>query len=141
VVNYQPVQTSYNLTVSVPPLPPTLTAQPPPSAIPGPTVRRIQFPAGATSVAVQGQLPQYNVDEWLIAAQAGQTMTLQLAPSSGQGIIFVYGANGVVLQTPQQGASTFQAVLPTTQDYQVYVEATSSGGMSYTLSINIPPLP
>ncbi|HLY26663.1 MAG TPA: LysM peptidoglycan-binding domain-containing protein, partial [Aggregatilineales bacterium] len=141
VVNLRPVQTSYNLTVTVPPLPATLTAQPPPPAIPGPTVRRIQFPLGATSVAVQGQLPVYNIDEWLIAAQAGQTLSAQLVPSSGQGIIFVYGANGVVLQTPQQGTSSFQAVLPTTQDYQVYVEAITNSGLNYTLNITIPPLP
>ena len=54
--------------------------------------------------------------------------------------MFVYGADGTVLQTPQQGLTTFHGVLPSTQDYYVQVMAGANGTMAYTLTVTIPPL-
>ncbi len=101
--------------------------------------RRIVFPPGATSVAVQGQVTANGIDRWVLAAQAGQTMTAQLTFSSGQAILVVFGADGNVLLSDHAGASTFTGTLPSTQDYFIDVRGNPNGTTSYTLSITIPP--
>ncbi len=101
--------------------------------------KRIVFPLGATSVAVQGQVTANGIDRWVLAAQAGQTMTAQLTFSSGQAILVVFGADGNVLLSDHAGASTFTGTLPSTQDYFIDVRGNPNGTTSYTLSITIPP--
>ncbi len=104
------------------------------------TAKRIVFPAGATTVAVQGRIAANGIDRWVLRALGGQTLSAQLAFSAGQGVLVVWGANGSVLQSDRAGASAFNGVLPTTQDYFIDVRGSSSVPTSYTLTITVPPL-
>ena len=104
-------------------------------------IQRIQFPAGATSVTVPGQLPASGSDQYVLYALAGQTMKIDLAFSVGQAILVVWGADGNVLLSDHAEASSFQGVLPTTQDYNIMVKGRPEGNTTYRMTITIPPLP
>lgn len=104
-------------------------------------VRRIAFQVGAISATVQSQLPAAGMDSWVLGAQAGQTLTIQLASSGGNDILIVYGADGNVLLSDHAEANTFSGVLPTTQDYRIDVRGDVNAPTAYTMSVTIPPLP
>jgi LysM repeat protein len=106
-----------------------------------PSGSRIQFPAGATSVTVRGQLAVGGMDHWTLRALAGQTLSAQLGFSSGQAILIVWGADGSVLMSDHAGATSFSRVLPLTEDYYIDVRGNPSTPTNYTLTVTIPPLP
>ncbi len=133
VRNTQNVAVNYTLAVSVPP--PAGAPVAPPAA-----TRRIQFQPGTFTAAVQGQLAVSGVDNWVLRASGGQTLSAQLAFSSGQALLVVYGADGTVLQTDHAGSSTFVGKLPSTQDYYIVVEGNPSSTTGYVLTISVPPL-
>jgi hypothetical protein len=127
--------------VSAAPLGYSLQVTIPPAPAPGPTVRRIQFAPGATSATVRGNVPGQSIDRWLIKAGAGQTMSVQLAPASGQVILVIYGADGTVLISDHAGATQWSGKLPKTQDYNVDVRSVVNAPTAYTLKVTIPPAP
>jgi hypothetical protein len=112
----------------------------PASARAQPMAQRIIFAPGGTSAAVQGQVAPSDVNYWVLGAQAGQTLSANLAFASGQAILIVYGADGNVLISDHAEVSTFSAVLPTTQDYFIIVKGNPGISTNYTLSVNVPPL-
>ncbi|HLY29321.1 MAG TPA: hypothetical protein VKQ72_23450, partial [Aggregatilineales bacterium] len=125
--------TSYTLSITIPPL-----VAPP--VAPTPTGKRIVFPAGATSVAVQGSLAPSGTDRWVLKALGGQTLTAKLTFSSGIAILIIFGADGNVLISDHAATQTFTGVLPSTQDYIIDVRNNPNSSTNYTLTITIPPL-
>ncbi len=121
--------TNYTLTITVPPL-----------SVPSTNVRRIQFPLGATTVSVRGQLAVNGIDRWVLRALGGQTLSAQLALSSGLAVLIVWGADGTVLLSDHAGATNFSGVLPSTQDYYIDVRGNPGSVTNYTLTITVPPL-
>ena len=119
--------TSYQMAIDIPPA--------------NAGIQRIQFPAGATSVTVSGQFPASGSDQYVLYASAGQTMKIDLAFSDGQAILVVWGADGNVLLSDHAEASSFQGVLPTTQDYNIMVKGRPEGSTTYRMTVTIPPLP
>ena len=77
---------------------------------------------------------------------AGQTMTVQLLPGqSGQPVennlaLAIWGADGTVLISDHAGATWWQGMIPSTQDYFIAVESTAQVPMSYVMQVTIPPL-
>jgi hypothetical protein len=127
-VNGSPAgNTAYQMTVDIP------------TASSG--TQRIQFPAGSTSVTLPGQLPASGSDQYVLQASAGQTMSIDLTFSEGRAILVVWGADGEVLLSDHAEASSFQRVLPKTQDYNITVKGRPEGNTSYQMTITIPPLP
>lgn len=120
--------TSYTLTVTVPPL-----------AAQQPTATRIIFQRGTFSTTVQGQVAPSGINRWVLRALAGQTMFAQLAFTSGQAILVVFGADGTVLLSDHAGASNFSSVLPLTQDYFIDVRGNPNTTTTYSLTITVPP--
>jgi LysM repeat protein len=120
--------TSYTLTVTVPPL-----------AAQQPTATRIVFQRGTFSTTVQGQVAPSGINRWVLRALAGQTMFAQLAFTSGQAILVVFGADGTVLLSDHAGASNFSSVLPLTQDYFIDVRGNPNTTTTYSLTITVPP--
>lgn len=116
---------NWGLTVTVPPLPGAAT--------------RIVFPAGGISATVSGDLPfGGDVDTWVIAAQAGQTLTATLANNTpGWLRIFVYNAAGdlIALGTDPNGAA---APLSAGDTFIVVVSDPAAGPIGYNMTVTIP---
>lgn len=104
-------------------------------------VKRIEFPSGATSTTVTGQLAAAGSTQYILGAQAGQTMNIDLTFTEGSAILVVWGADGNVLLSDHAEASSFQRVLPTTQDYYIMVKGRPDGSTSYSMTVSIPPAP
>ena len=68
-------------------------------------------------------------------------MKINMTFSEGCAILAVWGADGDVLLSDHAEASTFQGVLPATQDYYILVKGRPDGRTSYTMTITVPPLP
>ena len=103
--------------------------------------KRITFSPGGTGAVVTGQVGRYPaLDHWVIRVNAGQTLNVQVASSSGTAILIINGANGAVLLSGQARAPNFAAVVPVTQDYFIDVADISGAGSTYTLTVNVPPL-
>jgi hypothetical protein len=119
--------TAYTMTVSIPG---------------GPAgVERIEFAPGSTSTTVSGQLSASGSDQYVLGAQAGQTMNIDTSFSEGMAILAVWGADGDVLLSDHAESSTFRGALPATQDYYILVKGRPEGSTSYALTVTIPPSP
>lgn len=123
---------SYTLQVTVMPLGP-------PTAPPTPVAKRITFAPGAIAATVSGVTPAVGVDRWILAAQAGQTLTVNLiVPPGGRAALVIYGADGTVLISDHASAMQWNGHLPKTQDYHIDVKP-ETGAVSYTMQVTIPP--
>ncbi len=127
---------------------PTTAAPPtavPPTPIPPtpmtlPPAIRIQFAVGGTSATVNGNLDAGQTLVYVLKAAASQTMNVKVSSPNADVYLGVSGVDGTVLLGSQSQDTTFSASLPSTQDY--YLSLTASGAAtSYTLSVEIPPLP
>lgn len=79
------------------------------------TPQRITFAPGAISATVSGTTPAVGVERWLVAAQAGQTMSVNLSvPSGGRAALVIYGADGTVLISDHASATNWSGQLPKT---------------------------
>ena len=124
--------TDYSLQVTIPPV---ATSQP------GPSAERIHFASGASSATVTGHLQASGSAEYVLSAQAGQTMTVDLSFTQGRAILAIWGADGNVLMTDHAQASYFSGTLPTTQDYYILLKGRPQGATDYSMQVTIPPLP
>lgn len=99
---------------------------------------RITFAPGAVSTQVQGTTSQGRIVTYLLRAQGGQTMTVNLlAPPSSAGIT-IYGLeDGQPLIRSQTGATSFNGTLPATQDYVIQVVPFGNATVNYTLDITV----
>lgn len=104
-------------------------------------VERIEFAAGSSSATVSGQLNAFDSDQYVLRALAGQTMSVDLTFTEGEAILVVWGADGDVLISDHAETSTFEGVLPTTQDYYILVKGRPDGSTSYSMTVTISPAP
>ena len=121
-------ETDYSMTVAIPSLGPNQ---------PTPTPERITFQPGATSATVTGHLPAFGYKPYILAASAGQTMTVELSFTKGEAILVIYGADGNVLISDHAEATQWEGVLPTTQDYHIDLKGNPNGDTDYTLVVTI----
>jgi heat shock protein HslJ len=119
--------TAYTLTVTIPGSPTG--------------VERITFSTGSTTATVTGQLSASGSRQYVLNAQAGQTMNINTTFTEGSAVLVVWGADGDVLLSDHPEASTFQGVLRTTQDYYILLKGRPDGNTSYTMMVTIPPAP
>lgn len=105
-----------------------------------PSARRIQFAPGSSSATLWGSLSPNGLDSYVLTALAGQTMTVDVIPTSGQPLLSISGANGEVLKSAGVGSPSWSGILPLTQDYFIAVSAAGGGSaVNYTLQVTIPP--
>lgn len=117
---------SYTLTVTIDPL----QAQP----------QRIQFAPGAVSATVSGTIEPNSYDQYVLSAQVGQTMHVNLTAANGQANFDLVGASdGVPYKRAIFQPTTWEGVLPMTQDYLINVSAPADTADSYTLTVTIDP--
>lgn len=119
--------TAYTMTVSIPPI--------------NTGMERIEFAPGSTSATVTGQFEAAGSDQYVLYALAGQTMNINTTFSEGMAILAVWGADGDVLLTDHAESSTFQGVLPATQDYYILLKGRPDGSTAYTMTVSLPPAP
>ncbi len=100
---------------------------------------RISFPSGGISATVRGSVTFPNRSCYLVAAQAGQHMTVTIT-SAGQAANFLITSvrNNTPLKRLENEDRTWTATLPVTGDYLICV-ATPAGTVSYDLTVSIPP--
>ena len=119
---------SYTLTVTVPPL------NPPPA----PT--RISFGPGQSSAQLDGTLPAGGAATYVIAVAAGQTLITDLNDNPpGNVQIGISDPAGNPINFGRAPTSLGSAAV-TTGDYTIAL-STTAGPVSYSLVVNVPPLP
>jgi hypothetical protein len=100
--------------------------------------RRIQFAADATSAVEQGDVGPGREQAWVLAASGGQTMKVDVIAAEAAVRLVIYGVDGTVLKSGMGEGSTFEGVLPSTQDYVVIV-GPADRSTTYQLEVTILP--
>ena len=99
--------------------------------------QRISFAPGATSATVPGDVAAHVSDDYILSAQAGQTMTVNIDSPNSSVLLTVVGADGIPLTNGNMsGATSWTGELPATQDYTLRAIGTLEPA-SYTLTITI----
>ncbi len=122
--------TNYILNVAV------TGGQPQPTAQPG--SQRIHFAAGATSASVSGQVSGMTYAGYLLEAQAGQHMQVNIVSSGNPLYLTVVAPDGSPLVRAQAGAQSFDGTLPESGDYTLQVSAPAgTPTTSFTLVVSV----
>jgi hypothetical protein len=100
-------------------------------------VKRIVFPPGSSSATVTGRVTPGNSNEYVIKANAGQRMLINVDAVEQRVALSVAGADGTVLLSSMPGASSFSGTLPSTQDYYIRVQIEGAGFAFYKMTVTI----
>ncbi|MEZ4682640.1 MAG: META domain-containing protein [Caldilineaceae bacterium] len=124
---------------------PTVTPEPTtdgnadPGDFPPGEATRINFGPGETSAAINGSIGERETDFYVLSAQEGQIMSVEITSPNNDVLLTVVGADGTPYKRYQNGPPSWTFTLPATQDY--YIEAVSVGpATDYTLRVWIEPL-
>ncbi len=99
--------------------------------------QRITFDPGAISATVAGNVAAHESNDYILAAQAGQTMTVNITSPNSNVLLTIVGADGIPLTNGlMSGATSWQGELPATQDYTLRAIGTLDPA-SYTLTVTI----
>jgi uncharacterized protein YgiM (DUF1202 family) len=98
---------------------------------------RITFEAGSIGTTIKADLPENKLHTYVLRAEAGQTMTVQLN-SKWDLLLSISGADGSVLKSSGIAGSEWSGTLPRSQDYYLAIQAVDGLAASYTLQIVIP---
>lgn len=110
-----------------------VTSQPTP-----PVRERIHFAPGATSATVTGAVTDPVHREYVLAAQAGQVMYVALTSDGDRANFSVQGLrDGQILKN--FGETTWNGVLPATQDYLITILTLEFSSANYSLFVEISP--
>jgi len=96
--------------------------------------QRVQFEPGTTAAEVQQSVIRGERDLYLVNAQGGQQMQLELTSLENNAAFDVVAPSGLILARESTAETLF---LPHTGDYQVIVAGTR-GNASYRLRVEIP---
>lgn len=99
---------------------------------------RIQFPAGGTSATLNGSVTFPNRPCYVLRAQGGQEMTVQVRSSRTAANFLLTSPDGQPLKRLENESRNWVGTLPATGDYRICV-AIASGSIPYTLIVSIPP--
>lgn len=78
------------------------------------------------------------IDQYVLRALAGQTMTINAFSKQANLLLEISGADGQPLKTFGGGSSNWSRVLPKTQDYVIKIATDNGGTAIYTLLVAIP---
>jgi LysM repeat protein len=111
-----------------------VTPTPTPSGTPTP--QRISFATGATEATVSGNLPANGEVTYVLRAEAGQLLEVNVTAPYAVHLTIV-GANGVVIFDQPDETPFFRGTLPDTGDYQLILEADTQA-TSYSITVILP---
>ncbi|MBE9110914.1 serine/threonine protein kinase, partial [Nodosilinea sp. LEGE 07298] len=120
-------------TVEPPPVVPNPEPEPAPNPNPNVTQQRVQIPPGQTSVQVSGQVNEDRTRRYVINAQEGQVLALDLPTVSGPVTLDVRFPNGELIPDASRVLS-WQGQLPTSGDY--LVDVSSPRPSNYVLRVS-----
>lgn len=102
------------------------------------TPARVVFAPGATSAQRSGSTPGGLIVSYVLRANAGQKMKLQLDVPGSNAVLSVYGyQDGQPYLRYVVESTTFEMSLPATQDYIIQVYPRAGEVASYTLNIQV----
>ncbi|MCE7984438.1 MAG: META domain-containing protein [Caldilinea sp. CFX5] len=118
---------------------PTVTPAPPSGGVPGEDVTRIRFGPGETSAEINATIAERATDFYVLRAQQGQIMSVEITSPRQDVLLSVVGEDGTPYKRYQNGPPSWTSTLPATQDY--YLHAVSVGpATDYTLRVWVEPL-
>ena len=94
--------------------------------------RRITFGPGAISTEIQGNLAERATAFYVLAAQQGQIMSVEITSPNNDVLLSVIGQDGTPLKRYQNGPHSWTSMLPATQDYFIHVVSVGPAS-DYTL--------
>lgn len=98
---------------------------------------RIVFAPGAISAQVQGDVAAHENVDYILSAQAGQTMTVLITSPNNDVLLTIVGADGIPLTNGlMSGATGWTGTLPVTQDYIIRALGTFEAA-TYALEVTI----
>lgn len=100
--------------------------------------KRVKFPRGRTTVVLKGSIVNDRMNQYLLAARVGQTMTVHITSRGRRAKFDVYPvANRSAFENSGgEDTTDWQGVLPESGDYIISVYSTTRSA-SYTLEITI----
>jgi hypothetical protein len=101
--------------------------------------KRIRFPRGSTSTAIEGSVVRGDRDKYLLGAKAGQHMDVRISSAEENAVFQIYRPGGKrTLDDAGEGedAMEWNGALPDSGDYTIYVGPTR-GNATYKLEISI----
>jgi hypothetical protein len=99
---------------------------------------RVTFARGATSAKVDGLAGGKETNSYLLRAQKGQQMTVEITSKNGDIFVAIYGLQDGQPYVPSQpGQTTATIDLPATQDYVIQAVNTGDSEEKYTLGITV----
>ena len=99
---------------------------------------RIKFKPGATSSSVSGRTIDGYAASYVINAQGGQTLDIQLKTDPDVAALTVWGfSDGQPYMRSVMGSTTFNMQLPSTQDYIVNVVPQGGKEVDFTMQVTI----
>ncbi len=130
IVTLEFSSTNYSLTLEIPP-------QSPPATNPA---ERIAFAAGSTAATVQGTASYPTRNQYLLRAQAGQTMRVELVSDYGIANFSVQGvSDGQPLKRLENSDTVWTGTLPATQDYLIQIATLEGSTTNYSLYVEVMP--
>ncbi len=131
IVTLEYSSTNYSLTVEIP-------SQTPPATNPP---RRVEFGPGGTAATLQGALTFPTRDQYLLRAQAGQTIHVEVTSANGAANFAVQGvSDGQPLKRLESESRVWNGTLPATQDYLIQVATLEGQPTNYTLYVEVAPI-
>jgi hypothetical protein len=99
---------------------------------------RIQFVAGATSATVGGNTVSGYGVSYVVFAGRGQTMKVDLGNLSDKASLSIFGfTDGQNYLRSEKGQTSYQFVLPSTQDYIIVVVPPSGSEVGFAMKVTI----
>jgi ELWxxDGT repeat protein len=103
-----------------------------------PGTKRIDFPAGVTSVTETGTLTASGKVTYLVAGKNGQTMSVTLTAPAGEVAMGIYDPSGAILLNPADLTLTWNGKLTVDGDYRI--ESSGAAGITdknYSLKVEL----
>jgi heat shock protein HslJ len=117
--------------------PPPITATPgDESSAENPT--RIVFAPGESNAEVKATLAERETDFYVLQAQAGQVMAVEITSPHNDVLLSVVGEDGTPFKRYQNGPPAWTRQLPATQDYFIHAVAVGPA-TSYMLRVSVQP--
>jgi hypothetical protein len=96
---------------------------------------RIQFARGKSSALVKGSTGDYGVT-YVIRANGGQVLMLDLSPRAGVGIkVSLEGSSGLAVLLKEEIGGDYEVGLEETGDYTIFIGSTRGKPTSFALSV------
>jgi peptidoglycan/xylan/chitin deacetylase (PgdA/CDA1 family) len=104
---------------------------------------RIEFPAGVTSIALEGSILPIGDKRYMLHGHAGQTLSLAVTSPHDHVLLSVYGSDGAVLVSVRDETTSWTGELPRTLDYMITLVSIAGSETTYTLQVDrsLPPTP